>query len=261
MNATQRNRIRDAFASAQGYDRHARVQRAVARRLAKRIAALPLPRHPSILEIGCGTGFLTQALIREGVTGRWLITDIAPGMVERCHTRVGDGEGLRYSVFDGEYDDPGDEGPFDLVCSSLVMQWFDDPASALARMLGRLTPNGHCIFTTLAASSFSEWRRAHEGEGFVCGTPHFQTVAQLEAMHAPARCGPFDVAALSEQHTSASNFLHSLKAIGASTAAAGHRPLPPAALRRVMRRFEQQGASVTYEVVTGHYRQLPAPAG
>jgi len=261
MNAMHRRQIRDAFSAAQDYDRHARVQRVVARRLAKRIAALPLPEHPRVLEIGCGTGFLTEALISEGVTGDWLITDISPAMIDRCRARIGEGQGRRFALLDGEYGEPGDAGSFDLVCSSLVMQWFDDPAMALARMLGWLAPGGHCVFATLAAGSFAEWREAHAAEGLTGGTPRFCGLAELEGILASARCGPLDIERLSERHGSAPAFLHYLKSIGANTAAEGHRPLSPGDLRRVMRRFEKQGAAVTYEVATGHYRRPPDSAG
>jgi malonyl-CoA O-methyltransferase len=255
MNAPHRSRIREAFSAAQDYDRHARVQRVVARRLAKRFASLPLPPRPRILEIGCGTGFLTEALLDAGVDGEWLITDIAPAMVERCRERIGEAPHRSFAVLDGEYGEPCASGGFDLVCSSLVMQWFDDPARALERMLGWLAPGGHCLFATLASGSFAEWRGAHEAEGLACGTPRFLTFAELEAVSPEARCGSLAVETLRESHESASNFLHALKAIGASTAAEAHHPLGPAALRSAMRRFEEQGAAVTYEVVTGHFRR------
>ncbi len=58
----RKQRIRRAFDNATCYDEHARVQRHIADRLALRIAALSMPRKPRILEIGCGTGFLTDAL-------------------------------------------------------------------------------------------------------------------------------------------------------------------------------------------------------
>lgn len=253
MNAPHRSRIREAFSTAQDYDRHARVQRVVARRLAKRIAAMPLPPRPRILEIGCGTGFLTEALLDEGIDGEWLITDIAPAMVERCRERIGGAPGRSFAVLDGEYGEPFASGGFDLVCSSLVMQWFDDPARALQRMLGWLAPGGHCLFATLSSGSFAEWRDAHEAEGLACGTPRFLTLAELETICAQKRCGALAVEFLRESHESGSHFLHALKAIGASTAMESHHPLGPAALRRVLRRFEEQGAAVTYEVVTGHF--------
>lgn len=244
MNAIHRRQVVEAFSAAADYDRHARVQRIVARALAARIAALPLPPAPRVLEIGCGTGFLTEALIEHGFATDGLITDISPEMVVRCRARVGEGGGRRFAVLDGEYGTP--EGRFDLVCSSLAMQWFDDHASAFARMRDWLLPGGQCIGTTLGAGSFAEWRRAHAAEGLEPGTPDFPPAESLTPQH---------IDRYVDKHDSALDFMRSLKAIGAHTAARRHRPLPPSALRRVMRNFEADGGAVSYEVVTCHYRR------
>lgn len=253
MNVMHREKVRSAFSAACDYDRHAHVQRLVARRLATRIAALPLPPSPRVLELGCGTGFLTQALIERGIGGEWLITDIAPAMVERCRARVGDAPGRRFEALDGEYGSPDCDEGFDLICSSLTTQWFDDQETALARMLRWLAPGGQCLFATLGAGSFAEWRQAHEREGFDPGTPAFASLRYLLAMLPDAQCGPLHVERFVETHDGALDFMRSLRAIGADTAARRHRPLDPAAMRRVMRNFQDDGGSVTYEVVTCHY--------
>lgn len=244
MNALQRRRIERRFSAASDYDRHARVQKIAAQRLAERIAELDLPAAPRILEIGCGTGFLTEALMAQGLSGDWLITDISPQMVERCRRRVGEAEGRSFAALDGEYG--AVDGQFDLICSSLAMQWFEDQPAALARIGGWLAPGGHCMVTTLGSGSFAEWRAAHEIEGLEPGTPRFLTAGELSAQSTDHYL---------DQHDSALDFMRSLKAIGAQTAALPHRPLPPAALRRVMRHFEAAGCAVSYEVLTCHYRR------
>lgn len=244
MSAVDRRQVEQAFSAAADYDRHARIQRVVARQLADRIAGLDLPPRPRILEIGCGTGFLTEALIARGLAGDWLITDVSPEMVARCRARVGEAQGRRFAVLDGEYGDPGEH--FDLVCSSLAMQWFDDHARAFARMGAWLAPGGHCMVTTLAAGSFAEWRAAHRKESVEPGTPPFLGARELD---------PLSLDHHLDRHDSALDFMRALKAIGAQTAARRHRPLPPATLRRVMRRFEEGGCVVSYEVATCHYRR------
>ena len=126
-------RIAPAFAAARAYDAHARVQRAVAERLADRIAALPLPPAPRVLEIGCGTGFLTAALHQRGLGGPWLITDLAAPMVERCRARLGTRPATTFAVLDGEHGPRPAEAPFDLICASLAFQWFADLPGLVAR--------------------------------------------------------------------------------------------------------------------------------
>lgn len=245
MSALQRRQIERRFSAATDYDRHARVQRIVAEQLAERIAALPLPAAPRILEIGCGTGFLTEALMARGLGGDWLVTDISAPMVERCRQRVGEGGGRRFAVLDGEYG-AVEEDRFDLVCSSLAMQWFDDQPAALDRMRDWLAPGGHLMMTTLGEGSFAEWRAAHEAHGLQPGTPRFLSAEALGAAH----CDRY-----LDRHDNALDFMRALKAIGAHTAAQSHRPLPPATLRRVMRSFEAAGCAVSYEVLTCHYRR------
>jgi len=253
MNVMQRQRIERAFGSAKDYDRHARIQHNAAQDLAARIAGIDLPPEPRILEIGCGTGHLTQAMESIGSGGERLITDISPEMVMRCRHNVGEDESSRFAVLDGEYGDPQGNASFDLICSNLAMQWFDDQATALARMLGWLAPGGHCLFTTLGAHSFAEWRAAHEAEGLTAGTISFLPARQLRSILPEAQAEPHRVDVAVEHHETGLDFVRSLKAIGANTARRHHRPLGPAELRRVARNFEEGGGAVTYEVVSCHY--------
>lgn len=246
------DRVRRAFGAAPAYDANAKVQRDVADGLAARIAALDLPRSPRVLEIGCGTGFLTGALAARGIGGEWLVTDIAPEMVERCRARAlppHPDRRIRFATLDGEHGPPPG-GPFDLICSSLAVQWFADAPAALARLARYLAPGGHLMITTLGADSFAQWRAAHEAVGLCAGTPAFVAADAFASLH-PAT---LRVDEHVERHRDPRAFLRALKAIGAGTPAADHRPLTPAQLRAVMTRFDQSGCEVTYQVVTCHLR-------
>jgi malonyl-CoA O-methyltransferase len=255
-----REAVSRAFAGAQDYDDHARVQREVAKTLAHRIAALPLPAEPRVLEIGCGTGFLTQALREEGLAGDWLVTDLAPAMLERAQARLlsplpYSAPRVTFAQLDGEHDRPPG-GSFDLICASLATQWFADEAVALDRWRQWLAPGGQIMAATLGPGTFAQWREAHAVEGLAPGTLPFTKPAALEAL------GPAEliVEQHHERHPDARAFLRAVRGIGAGTAAPGHKPLPPSALRRVMRRFEEQGAVATYEVVTCRLERATAPA-
>lgn len=244
-----RERVARAFGAAHDYDGQARVQRVVAHGLAARIAALDIPADGRVLEIGCGTGFLTGALHAAGIApaGHWTISDLSPAMVERCRARIGEAPGRHFAALDGEYGTVRG-GPFSLICSSLAVQWFDDAPRALARMAQWLAPGGHLVVATLGPGSFAEWRAAHAALDLAPGTPDFAPASAFEALRPAA----LDVERHVEHHGDARDFLHAVKGIGAGSARAGRRPLTPAQLRAVMAQFDRSGSEVTYEVVTCH---------
>ncbi len=246
-------RIQAAFdAAADSYDAAAPVQRAVAERLADKIAALPLPERPRILEIGCGTGFLTAALADRLRNAEWLVTDLAPRMLGACRTRVG--PAFDFEVMDGERPSLGDRR-FDLICSSLALQWFDDLPSGVARLCRLLAPGGWLAVSTLAEGTLREWRQAHADLDLACGGHAFPGPAKLAAMFGPG--GRLQIETVVQAHPDARGFLGDLKAIGAGSPAPGRRPLSPKDLKRVMRRFDELGSSARYEVAYGFRRRGP----
>lgn len=247
MNAPRRQQIGAAFAAAHDYDRHARVQARIAQGLAARIAALPLPPAPAVLEIGCGTGHLTAALGTKGLGGHWLVTDLAPAMVERARARLGETPQCRFAPLDGERGPDPAGAPFDLVCSSLAFQWFEDAGRGAARLMDWVHPGGWLALATLGEATFHEWREAHAALGLQPGTVPLPTPRRIAALFPGAQV---ITETETETHADARDFLHALKAIGAATPAPGHRPLTPGTLRRVMRTFENAGATATYQAVT-----------
>lgn len=109
-----------AFSSAADtYDDSAGLQREVAERLAGRIAGLPLPGQPRILEIGCGTGFLSRALCSLNPSAL-VVTDISQAMLARCRETLGDIRTARFLTMDGEEPRAAAGSGFDLICSSLT---------------------------------------------------------------------------------------------------------------------------------------------
>lgn len=236
-----------AFDRAEDYESAAAIQPVAAAGLARSIAAETLAPAPRVLEIGCGTGLLTRALRETLPDAAMVVSDIAPAMVARCRTRMGQGFAGRFLVMDAEAPclSPG----FDLVASNLAAQWFEDLPATLAGLAGLLAPGGLLAVTTLAAGTFREWADAHAAVGLVPGTPAYPEVSELRAMSFAGCTTRVSVAPLVEAHGDGRAFLRSLRAIGASTPA-GRRALSPGALRRVLQVFEAGGASVTYAVAT-----------
>jgi malonyl-CoA O-methyltransferase len=252
---SERNaRIARAFsARAAGYDAAATLQRRVAHRLAERIetqAAAP-PRR--ILEIGCGTGFLSLRLAQLFPDSDLLLTDIAPPMLRRCRSLLG--EGHRYRVLDGERPDGLDE-QFDLIASSLAFQWFTDLRGGLRRLSRLLAPGGRMSFATLGSGTFAEWRQVHLDRGLDCGVQNYPGAQDLPWPEGLSHRVESESAL--EAHATGVDFVRSLKALGAHEPAAGHRPLPPGTFRRLLASLDN-GFSVSYQLLYGEiYRNQPA---
>lgn len=117
-------------AQADWYHGQATVQRQVADDL----AALFLDdakRHKRILEIGCGTGFLTRHLDPTRV----LATDPSPAMIERARRELPE-----HKFHVAGLMDLADKRTASLLVSSSALHWVE-PLEAAARQLAALAPN------------------------------------------------------------------------------------------------------------------------
>ncbi len=263
---TQKSRIRDRFAAAAAsYEQEAIVQRTAAQQLMQRIAALDFPARPRVLEIGCGTGLLTRKLAGFFDDAVWTITDIAEPMLAAARQSVRLPGECHYQVMDGEYPDPacsGSDGKppsFDLICSSMAMQWFDDLDAGLARLSALLAPGAYLAIATLAEGTFAEWRAAHHELGLTPASLVFPPAERIGAQL--FRCGlqgGVQTECVVQDCGSAQAFLRGLKAIGARTGGSGRRALTGPQLRRVCQAFDQSGAKASYQMAFGIWRKLPS---
>ncbi len=247
--------IARTFGLVDSYDQHAHVQRRVAGNLAERITTLPLPANPRVLEIGCGTGFLSAALMPQLPGASWTITDIAPEMVERARAVLPEGTAT-FLAMDGEQPTLPPQS-FDLVCSSLAAQWFTNLGQGISNLAAMVAPGGTLALATMARGSFANWRAAHEAAGVSAATPSYPDKIALWAM-APANSkAVVEIEDEIEPYADARAFLKAFKNIGAGVPRAGHQPLSPKDLHRVMQAFERSdpiGPSAHYRIAYAMYR-------
>lgn len=242
-------------AAADRYDGHAGVQREVAVRLAARIGRLDLPARPRILEIGCGTGCLTLLLGVHFPEADWTVTDLSPAMVAQARGRLRLGGAVRYRAMDGEYPSLEDgPGRFDLICSSMALQWFGDPARGLARLAALLAPGGHLAVALPVHGTFAEWRQAHEALGLRPRMIRFPRSGALR-LRRSGLTGRIGIERIVDECGDAMAFLRGLKGIGATASRPGTRPLPVPLLRRVCAEFDRAGARCSWRIAFGLWRR------
>ncbi len=157
-NPLQRNpqRVARSFSmAAQRYDTVAGLQRQVADQL---LAMDFCSRHGAVLELGCGTGYVTWQLAQESAIERIWALDIAPGMVNYArHRRAHDK--IHWLVADAHHL-PYVTGSMEVVCSSLTLQWCEDLPRICAEVARVLKAEGCLQFATLGVDTLWELRQA-----------------------------------------------------------------------------------------------------
>ena len=145
--------IRRNFARrAASYDRHAEMQRFMAHGLVA-AAGDSLARAGRILEIGCGTGYLTGLLRQANGAARLVALDLDAALVAAARRRLGPEAGVSWLVADGE---TSLRGSFDLIIANATFQWFTRPGETLAAYYRSLAPGGVLAFSTLGPQTFQE---------------------------------------------------------------------------------------------------------
>jgi malonyl-CoA O-methyltransferase len=233
------SRIADRFGRAAAtYESATPIQRQVAGRLAELVLASGVPLGARVAEFGCGTGYLARALEPRLQPSLWIATDLAPALagVARVSTPL-------VAVMDAAR--PALKPGFDLVCSSLTLQWLADPAAVLSAWRGLVRTGGRLAVATLVDGSFDEWRAALAEAGAASAGPAFPPLEEARAWFAPDAA--VETVSLTERHSSALAFLHALRAAGADAADAG--ALKAGVMRRAMAAFEAQGGAATYRVL------------
>lgn len=234
------------------YDRNADVQKEAAERL---IASLRpwteiLPPGP-ILEIGCGTGFVTEGLPDLLPEREFEITDISPAMVEYCRKKFGERDQVTFNVLDAERPEAPPK-TYAMTIGGFVAQWFKHPAIVLGKWLEATKPGGLLLTSFPGKESFPEWKE-------VCrdlGLPFTgNELPDTEEMVIKLSGGPVLVDyyedTIRQQYSSAAAFFRHLKELGAGTQQEG-RHLSPKEMRLLINHWDKKGSGkieVSYHVV------------
>lgn len=250
---------RNFSASAKDYEKHAVLQKELADQLLSHLAdgSINSPSQPSralsrdlpanklltILDLGCGTGYLIVKLKELFPEAKIIGLDIAPGMIEVANQKhkncqLGDGESL-----------PFDNGTFDLVVSNASLQWMD-AGKVFSEVQRVLSPEGNFYFLTFGLETLKELKES----GFRVN--EFISLQELAALAKDK----FEVINLEAKmvvkkfKTIKELCLH-LKATGAQTTERTKTDL--SAFRKYREKYGQDGfIPATYEITFGHFMVL-----
>ncbi len=106
------------------------------------VQALPDGAYGDVLDVGCGTGFVTGEMARRFGSVRVTGVDPSEPMLERFRARAEALGITAETVHAGVGDMPVPDAAFDAVVSGMAYHWFPDKPAAVAAMARRLRPGG-----------------------------------------------------------------------------------------------------------------------
>lgn len=239
MQTLNKKQIESAFdKGADNYDWAALIQRETAEKL---MSFSPEDTPKNILEIGCGTGFLTKLLIQKFPNAQITAIDISGKMIEKCQEKFpAKLPFIDFKKTDGETFEPTTK--YDLIISNMTIQWFENPVKGIDRLKEFLNPNGDLLFSTLGNKSFHQWKDILKEMNLSSGilkTPTYKYIIHEEIEQAIYQKGI--------------DFIKNLKDIGANKS--DKKPLSPSQLKQACTMLENKYyGGITWHILYGHHR-------
>jgi malonyl-CoA O-methyltransferase len=252
------------------YDRHARIQQWMAAELLRGCReALLLARR--ILEVGCGTGHVTELLRQANPHAALVALDLEVSLLQRARSRLGRDTGVQFVAADGE---SFTGGSYDLIVSNSVFQWFILPEETMREYYRMLRPGGCLAFAILGPATFQELAASFQeaaGALPLAESPEVAAVSfssEEKWQRFLANAGFQEVAlqreVRTETHPTVQDFLRALQATGATNPTP--RPLSPRLFRHMANIYHEAygmngSIPVTYEVIWAFAQKLEFISG
>lgn len=243
--------------AAELYELHGVVQKKAALELMGRLPKWleDLPEGEAI-ELGCGTGLLSEYLAKKLAARPFTITDLSGQMLSACQAKLEPQEGLRFKQRDAA--EPLEEGKYALVASAMSLQWLSQPYQGLANYCRALKPGGRLVLSVMTEGSFPQWREAalRLGIPFTANElPEGERIRELLSQ----RPGQVELTErdIPVKFAKARDFFFNLKAIGASTALGGER-LNPGQMKRLLQELDSkhpEGLTIEHRICFASYRR------
>lgn len=256
-----KNKISHNFSKhADTYNKYATLQRNNSKKLVSFLSSSQnnLSNGP-ILEIGCGTGFVSEHLLNKFPGKEMVISDISSRMVELCKQYLRPHphctESIQFQVVDGESQYPA--STYALIISGYTFQWFISFEQSITRLIDALLPGGVLLFSLLVKNTFSEWYALCQSLDIPFTGNKLPDIEEIKSLRV------WDLRNLHiklEQdrliYPSIKDFLQSLKHIGAGTLT-HHKSLSSAQMRQLLRSQEpdQNGFHITYHTAYVLYKK------
>jgi malonyl-CoA O-methyltransferase len=250
--------------NAKTYDQFANVQKKMADFLLKHLVIKRNDSSPlHILEIGCGTGYLTAKLSRHFQNATITAIDLAPGMIEIAKQRT---SGMPIQFLCGDIEEMELYDRYDLIISNATFQWLNHLELTLSRLSSVLKSNGMILFSTFGCDTFHELHTSFQrsmqklqldtnarlGQSFYALEDLLELCERsVQSVHPTSTIFGTETIETERFH-SVKDFFTSLRKIGATNSNQGQYCQRPSVLKEMMNIYEQDYQENGHIIATYH---------
>jgi malonyl-CoA O-methyltransferase len=257
-----RSDIRRSFdRSAAHYDEAAVLQRHVADGLMDRLGDLDITPG-AILELGCGTGYMTELLVQQFPDADIVACDLSPKMTKNVSQRT-------LAVCCDVHSLPFKANYFDLVVSSMTLQWclYERVFSQIYSLARK---QAYWLFSTVGPDTLHELRAAWAA---VDDHPHVHGFTDMHhlgdsLLHLGFKEPVLDIERVTMQYESVATLISDLRALGVVNQNSNRRRglTGPGRYKMFVQEYEsfrteEDFLPASWEIIYGHARVPEAGLG
>lgn len=226
--------------NAKTYDKYANVQKLMGNKL---IDIIDNRTYSSILEIGSGTGYVTELLRKKYPKAKITAMDIAEGMIEHTSKRMSDSN---INFICGDFETTDIDGTFDLIISNATIQWFNNHKDSINKMKSLLNDGGNICISTFGSRTFTELHETYRAlqdncEDYIKPGQDFYDLIMLNDLMSVC-FNPISVSTVNEiyieKFKDCISFFNSIKKIGANNASSSNTVKDPKFILKVIDYYE-----------------------
>jgi len=250
-----KNKVRQSFASAaNSYDELATLQRKVGLKLLQSFTE----KNSShlVVDVGCGTGFLTQQLVDRGFAGKIIAMDIALSMVQKTKVKTGRFQNVKYFCADAEFI-PLETKSVDTIVSNLALQWCQNLIAVFTGFNQALKKEGRLVFSTFGPSTLQELKQAWSEVDDYTHVNDFYSAEEIGGFLEKSGFNNVEIVTkcYKSQYSSVIELMRELKGIGAHNVLSkrNRKTTSKSAMQAMVSAYEQSAGqnkiAATYEIL------------
>lgn len=189
MTEVDKHIVEQRFArSVQTYRQHALVQNQMAQQLTD-MARPYLNLGSKMFEVGCGSGTLTQYLVREFEPSTLIANDLVSGVLPEILNITNEHKSLSFKFLLGDAEVIEFPNSTDAVFAGAALQWFHQLEQFFIKAAESLNEKGILAFSTFGSSNYKEiqqttnkslsYKTLHQLKSLL--QPHFTILEQTES--------------------------------------------------------------------------------